>query len=551
MAGLSRDAAHAANGLSPLFDKEKEQQRLQLAQSVGALGGQVMEVVRTAGDIRATQAAGGQVAKPDESTLKTEEEKEKAWDSYRKALTDTAAYKAVMASYGTGSDVQRGLQAATAALQALAGGGNLQQALAGASAPYLAQLVKQATMPADEKNATASDIAANAMGHALVGAVVAQVSGRDAVAGAAGAAGGELAARLLIMQALYPGRDGNTLTETEKQSVSALASVAAGLAAGIASGSVDGAATGVQAGRNAVENNFLSSDMYSLDRKVKAAKEKGEDIAPILEAARKQAEKDREKQIASCQDNPDTCAFGRDVANDAYNAYLENGFLQGIDSDVARFVQQETAKDNAVIDQYASEFGKGMAVASEGAAWLAGAGVGVALPGKAGGSARDSKLSQSKINEIVNTPKGQRPEPSTYMSKAEIDSHLAKFDDGAVRFASMDDVKKYGTLGPDSGFVMPKSEFDKLIKESSGNLRVVEQKLGLESGYLGNSNTGIFYIQKQDLKNLKIPSGNEPGANQFWLPGGKTSGGISEAVMDFSHKPNAQLIDLNKYNGGK
>ncbi|RNM05341.1 hypothetical protein [Dickeya undicola] len=137
------------------------------------------------------------------------------------------------------------------------------------------------------------------------------------------------------------------------------------------------------------------------------------------------------------------------------------------------------------------------------------------------------------------------------MSKAEIDAHLAKFDDGAVRFASMDDVKKYGTLGPDNGFVMPKSEFDKLIKESSGNLRVVEQKLGLESGYLGNSSTGVFYIQKQDLKNLKIPSGNEPGANQFWLPGGKTSGGISEAVMDFSHKPNAQLIDLNKYNGGK
>ncbi len=258
VAGLSRDAAHAANGLSPLFDKEKEQQRLQLAQSVGALGGQVMEAVRTAGDIRATQAAGGQVAKPDEATLKTQEEKEQAWTNYRKALTDTAAYKAVMASYGTGSDVQRGLQAATAALQALAGGGNLQQALAGASAPYLAQLVKQATMPADEKNATASDIAANAMGHALVGAVVAQVSGRDAVAGAAGAAGGELAARLLIMQALYPGRDSNTLTETEKQSVSALASVAAGLAAGIASGSVDAAATGAQAGRNAIENNFMA-----------------------------------------------------------------------------------------------------------------------------------------------------------------------------------------------------------------------------------------------------------------------------------------------------
>ncbi|WP_029729529.1 hemagglutinin repeat-containing protein, partial [Dickeya dianthicola] len=251
IATLSRDVEHANNALSPIFDKEKEQKRLQTAQMVSELGSQVMDVIRTEGEIRATRAAEGRVAKPDESTLKTEEEKEKAWDSYRKALTETPEYKAVMASYGTGSDLQRAAQAATAAIQSLAGGGNLQQALAGASAPYLAQLVKSVTMPADERKATASDIAANAMGHALMGAVVAQLSGKDAVAGAVGAAGGELTARLLIMKELYGGRDTSDLTEAEKQSVSALASLAAGLASGIASGSVEGAATGAQAGRNA------------------------------------------------------------------------------------------------------------------------------------------------------------------------------------------------------------------------------------------------------------------------------------------------------------
>nr|WP_284602901.1 VENN motif pre-toxin domain-containing protein [Dickeya dadantii] len=123
----------------------------------------------------------------------------------------------------------------------------------------MAQLVKGVTMPADESKATASDIAANAMGHALMGAVVAQLSGKDAVAGAVGAAGGELTARLLIMKELYSGRDTSDLTEAEKQSVSALASLAAGLASGIASGNTTGAATGAQAGRNAVENNFLGS----------------------------------------------------------------------------------------------------------------------------------------------------------------------------------------------------------------------------------------------------------------------------------------------------
>ncbi|GAB7202845.1 hypothetical protein OS12_42910 [Dickeya oryzae] len=62
--------------------------------------------------------------------------------------------------------------------------------------------------------------------------MVAQLSGKDAVAGAVGAAGGELTARLLIMKELYGGRDTSDLTEAEKQSVSALASLAAGLASG-------------------------------------------------------------------------------------------------------------------------------------------------------------------------------------------------------------------------------------------------------------------------------------------------------------------------------
>ncbi|WP_407274795.1 hemagglutinin repeat-containing protein [Dickeya ananatis] len=263
IATLSRDVAHANNALSPIFDKEKEQKRLQTAQMVGELGSQVMDVIRTEGEIRAVRAAeaSGKVDRPADNAS------EAAWDKYRKDLTETADYKAVMASYGTGSDLQRAAQAATAAIQSLAGGGNLQQALAGASAPYLAQLVKSVTMPADERKATASDIAANAMGHALMGAVVAQLSGKDAVAGAVGAAGGELTARLLIMKELYGGRDTSDLTEAEKQSVSALASLAAGLASGIASGSVEGAATGAQAGRNTVENNYLSNQQKAQKKK--------------------------------------------------------------------------------------------------------------------------------------------------------------------------------------------------------------------------------------------------------------------------------------------
>jgi hypothetical protein len=44
----------------------------------------------------------------------------------------------------------------------------------------------------------------------------------------------------------------------------------------------------------------------------------------------------------------------------------------------------------------------------------------------------------------------------------------------------------------------------------------------------------IAWIRKKEFKNLKMPRGNEPGANKNWLPGGYTGGGCSEAIWDIS-----------------
>jgi len=73
-----------------------------------------------------------------------------------------------------------------------------------------------------------------------------------------GAGGGELAARVIV-EIRFPGRDINSLTEGEKQEVSALSQLAAGLAGGIASDSTAGAVAASQAGKNAVENNALNA----------------------------------------------------------------------------------------------------------------------------------------------------------------------------------------------------------------------------------------------------------------------------------------------------
>uniref|UniRef100_UPI0034D72269 VENN motif pre-toxin domain-containing protein n=1 Tax=Proteus mirabilis TaxID=584 RepID=UPI0034D72269 len=168
-----------------------------------------------------------------------------------KTLTDDAikqqAYNNAMAQYGTGSDFQKVAQAVTGLLQGLAGD-NLAGALANASSPYLATLIKQ-QIGEDNK-------AANAMAHAVLGAVVAELNNQSATAGGLGAGGGELSAHV-ILNTLFPGKRVSDLTESEKQQVSALSQLAAGLAGGLTTGDMAGAITGSQAGKNAVENNAL------------------------------------------------------------------------------------------------------------------------------------------------------------------------------------------------------------------------------------------------------------------------------------------------------
>ncbi|WP_233789000.1 VENN motif pre-toxin domain-containing protein [Dickeya zeae] len=98
--------------------------------------------------------------------------------------------------------------------------------------------------------------AANTLAHALLGAVVAQASGNNALAGAAGEAGGELAARAL-MEALYPGKKPSELNEEQKQYISTLATIAGGLAAGVVGNTGADAVQGAQSAQVAVENNSL------------------------------------------------------------------------------------------------------------------------------------------------------------------------------------------------------------------------------------------------------------------------------------------------------
>ncbi|HID4044093.1 TPA: hemagglutinin repeat-containing protein [Pluralibacter gergoviae] len=329
---LSRDTEHAANGLSPIFDKEKEQRRLQEAQLIGEIGTQVGDIARTEGDLAGLERA--RKAHPDYSN-----------DELRK----TEEYKSAMKKYGTGSDIQQAISAATAAVQGLAGG-DLKAAIAGGAAPYLAEVIHKQTMDASGE----VNISANLMAHAVLGAVVASAQGNSALAGASGGALGEY-----IAQQIYPGVPRDKLTEEQKQTIRALGTLAAGLAGGLTGGSTADAVAGAQAGKNAVENNYLNSTQaVEFDKELADCRKSGGDCQKIIDKWKAVSDKQSAETDQKLKDNPlEAVVVDKDSAQGGIDMTERPGWLgkiPGVDvmsSDEAKaYVQQWNGQDLANID---------------------------------------------------------------------------------------------------------------------------------------------------------------------------------------------------------
>lgn len=136
---------------------------------------------------------------------------------------------------------------------------------------------------------------------------------------------------------------------------------------------------------------------------------------------------------------------------------------------------------------------------------------------------------------VLEIKKGKRPAPHKYLDTLYIRRHLAHFQDGASYLVPKDVLDKYGRdrLGrPDGQFVMTKSELDALLLKANGNLAVLEKELGIPSGTWKGRELSRIDIPMPEYLGLRIPSGNEGGANALWLPGGFLPTGYREAVID-------------------
>ncbi|EPK8019643.1 VENN motif pre-toxin domain-containing protein [Providencia rettgeri] len=224
---LSRDTDNAHEKLNTIFDKEKEQKRIEKTQLVGELGKQITDIAVTNETIKATKDVDRE--HPELSGKERE---------------DAIQAQVNKSEWGVGGDNRRIVESGTALIQGLISG-DVNKAVANASAPYIANYIGQHIE--DDKGKIAA--------HGIANVALALAKGENAGAQSLGAMTAEAVG--MLSKELYK-KDVSQLTEDEKATVSAFASLAAGIAGGLVGGDTSSAGNAAQAGKTTVENNALS-----------------------------------------------------------------------------------------------------------------------------------------------------------------------------------------------------------------------------------------------------------------------------------------------------
>ncbi len=124
-----------------------------------------------------------------------------------------------------------------------------------------------------------------------------------------------------------------------------------------------------------------------------------------------------------------------------------------------------------------------------------------------------------------------------YLDASYILQHKNSFNNKASYLMTKDQynlfVKDKSIIGrPDGQFVSTTERIDDVLKKADKALYNAKE-LGIPPGEWSGQG-GIVRVDVSDLNdyNPRIPYGSESGANELWNPGGYTSGGVKELVID-------------------
>ncbi|MBU9822653.1 VENN motif pre-toxin domain-containing protein [Rahnella sp. BCC 1045] len=278
-----------------------------------------MDIARTQGQIIATKAANEKMKDVSPDQLKTAEAEWRKANRGKEPTTDDISSQAYQNSYnqaftdsgfGTGGKVQQALQAATAVVQGLAGG-DIAKAAAGGAAPYIANIIGSSGL----------DDTGKVLAHAAVNAALAAAQGNNELVGAAGAATAEMAG--MLASQIY-NKNVKDLSETEKQTVSALATLAAGLAGGLVGDSSADTVAAAQAGKMTVENNYLSEkESRQLDQEMQDCKASGSNCNKVVEKYINISNKNSKELVEACTGGGVACITWEELIQADTNVALD------------------------------------------------------------------------------------------------------------------------------------------------------------------------------------------------------------------------------------
>jgi len=123
----------------------------------------------------------------------------------------------------------------------------------------------------------------------------------------------------MIATEMY-GKSADELDETQKQTVSALATLAAGLSGGLVGDSSASAVAGAQAGKTTVENNYLSTaEARQLDKELLECKASGGDCMKVVEKYLAISNKKSKELADACTGGGVTCVTWQELIQASTN----------------------------------------------------------------------------------------------------------------------------------------------------------------------------------------------------------------------------------------
>ena len=149
------------------------------------------------------------------------------------------------------------------------------------------------------------------------------------------------------------------------------------------------------------------------------------------------------------------------------------------------------------------------------------------------------------IERVLAKPHGERELATVYMTEVYNIAHLKKFEEGAAFICPRKIIKDYGDmLGYSDGvYVTTTKKMDEMLARTQGDMTKIETELAVPPGRWSSQDMCVVYVPKPKDLGLRMPSGNEYGANEFFKPGGYTANGTIEAVINpipkgqYSFKP--------------